>query len=646
MNQQTFTVLDFEKIKQEAAQYALTDSGKKAIMDIYPVTNAKQIEGWLDEVTEAKQILAKSASVPIHGLEGIELIMKQLHKGVPLRPDALTKLYFFLDTCRKLKRFMKDKEFLAPRVSTYVYSLAEIPQVAEEIIRCIRNGMVDQNASKELNRIRKQIMILEERLKDKISQMVKSGKYKPYLQEAIVSERNGRYCLSVKKEHKGKIKGSILDASASGSTLFIEPDELAVYQEELSYLQTDESIECERILSYLTGLVEANEQELKIAVETMIHYDQLFAKAKYSLNIEGTSVKINQDHYIDLHEAKHPLLGKNAVPLTVEMGNEYDALVITGPNTGGKTVAIKTVGLLTLMVQSGFHIPVKEGSEVSIFQKILVDIGDGQSIEQNLSTFSSRIVNIIEVLKEANDHSLILIDEIGSGTDPSEGMGLATAILDELYRKGATILATTHYNEIKEFADQTDGFVNGSMEFDIETLKPTHRLLVGKGGDSQAFAIALRLGIHPAIISRAHNITYKEEKSYGENELNPNDKRELDKQLALNRYARRKKPAAALPKKEGEKNAPRYQMGDNVKITASDEFGIVYAGPDSKGDYIVQIRGEKHTINHKRFTLYISAAELYPADYDFSIIFDSKENRRIDKQMSKGHKEGLTIEHE
>ncbi|RLQ95448.1 endonuclease MutS2 [Falsibacillus albus] len=640
MNSQTFDVLDFTRIKEEAAQYVITESGRKAVLEIMPSVNLKQINRWLDEVTEAKAILLKSSSVPIHGLEGIERLMKQLNKGVPLRPEALSKLYGFLDSCRKLKRFMKDKEFVAPRVSSYVYSYEEIPLLAEEIQRCIRNGMIDDYASKELLKVRKQISISEERLKEKLGQMVKSKKYAPYLQESIISERNGRHVLSVKKEYKGKIKGSVLDSSASGSTLFIEPADITGIQEEIFYLKADETVECERILSYLTGLVEANQQQIFLAVETMIHYDVLFAKAKYSRAIEAIAPGLNEEHFISLIGARHPLLGNQAVPLTIEMGEGNDALVVTGPNTGGKTVALKTVGLLTLMVQAGFHIPAEEGSEICIFQKVLVDIGDGQSIEQNLSTFSSRIVNIISILKEANERSLLLIDEIGSGTDPSEGMGLATAILEELYNKGAMMLATTHYNEIKEFADSHEGFMNGSMEFDLESLQPTYRLIVGKGGESQAFAIAQRLGVHPKIIQKAHKITYKEEKGYDGEWLSSMDRREMDRQLAQNRYIR--KYGKRNTEKKRQKDTSVYKQGDNVEIMASGEYGIVYKGPDEKGNYIVQVKGDKQIINQKRISLYIEAAELYPEDYDFSIIFDSKENRKIGKQMNKGHVEGMS----
>ncbi|XXM72523.1 endonuclease MutS2 [Lysinibacillus sphaericus] len=642
MNERTFQTLEFHKVKQELSNFALTDEGKAVLLNMMPSVNKRQIEMRLDELTEAVKILEKSASVPIHGMDGVEKIISSLNKGVPLRPDGLTKLYFFLDTCKKLKKYMSDKQFLAPRVSAYVYSIEDIPEVADEINRCIRNGRVDDYASRELLRIRKQLSIQEERLKDKVQSIVKSSKYKSLLQEAIVSQRNGRYVLPVKKEYRGKVKGSVLDSSASGSTLYIEPDELSVQQDQLLLYKLQEEQEIENILWALTGLVQTYEPQLKLAIETMVHYDVLFAKAKYSRSIDGVSADVNEHHRIHLKNAVHPLLGSDAVPLTIKMGDSFHALVITGPNTGGKTVTIKTVGLLTLMTQCGLHIPADKGSEISIFEKILLDIGDGQSLEQNLSTFSSHVKNIIGILKETNDRTLVLLDELGSGTDPLEGMGLATAILDQLYEKGATLLATTHYSEIKHFAEEHEGFINGSMEFNIETLRPTYRLIVGKGGESQAFSIALKLGMHPSIIEKAHHITYREMKVYRSDEQDIHGKKEMEKQIIINKHKRRER----VNKAQVTPSVQQFSKGDNVKVSPDGDFGIIFEGPDDKGRYIVQIKEEKHEITHKRLSLYISAAELYPEGYDFDIIFESKENRKKDKIMGKKYVEGLTIERE
>jgi DNA mismatch repair protein MutS2 len=638
LNNQTFEVLGFNQIKETISTFALTQEGKNQVINLLPSTNKRQIEGWLNELTEAVAILKMSSSVPVHGLEGMEQILNGINKGVPLRPDQLLKLHHFLDSCNKMKKFMKDKEFVAPTVANYIHSISELPNLAAEIQRCIRSGGIDDYASKELLKVRKQKTILEERLKEKILQVLKSSKYKTFLQEAVVSQRDGHFVIPIKKEYRNKIKGNVIDTSASGSTIFLEPEEVAVGQEQLNWVIMEEEQEVEKILFYLTGLVEHHENEIRIAMETMIHYDFLFAKAKYSRLIEGLPVEINEDHHIHLINAKHPLLGSHAIPLNLELGNGCHALVITGPNTGGKTVSIKTIGLLTLMFQAGLHLPVEIGSKMSIFHKVLVDIGDGQSIEQNLSTFSSRIVNIVDILKEANDRTLVLLDELGSGTDPSEGMGLATAILEQLYLKGCTLLATTHYNEIKEFATNHEGFINGAMEFNLETLRPTYSLLLGRGGESQAFAIALKLGLHPKIIEKAHSITYKEQKSYPIDLTDTQKRMDMDKQVIINRHQSRNK------KIKDQSNVQTFEMGDNVSVSPTNEIGIIYKGPDTFGNYIVQIKGSKQEINHKRLQLYISKVELYPADYDFDIVFETKDNRKKNKLMGKKHIDGLTID--
>ncbi|MED4207227.1 endonuclease MutS2 [Neobacillus mesonae] len=640
MNLHTFDTLEFKQIKETIASHALTKEGKAKIGCLTPSSNKRQIEAWLGEVSEAAKILKKSASVPVHGLDGIEQLLASLNKGDALRVDLFTKLYDFIDCCGKMRRFMKDKAFLAPRVSSYIDAIEELPELASEIIRCIRNGRVDDYASKELLKIRKQITIQEERLKDKTMQLVRSNKYKTYLQEHVVSQRNGRYVIPIKKEYRTKIKGTVLDTSASGSTLFIEPEEIAIFQDQLTWLLNDEEIEVQKVLSYLTGLVEEKEAQIRTAIETMVHYDFLFSKAKYCRSINGAKVNINDSGEIELIDARHPLLGEKAVPLSLSLGGEQQALVITGPNTGGKTVTIKTVGLLTLMVQCGLHIPASPESNLSIFERILVDIGDGQSISENLSTFSSRIVNIIDILKETNSRTLVLLDELGSGTDPGEGMGLATAILETLYEKGAAIFATTHYSEIKEFAETHPGFLNGSMEFDITTLSPTYRLMMGRGGESQAFAIALKLGIHPKIIERAHAVTYKEVKQYSVDVSDAWKLKELEKQVIVNKYKDRKRQESP------DSRVPVYRQGDNVKISPTNEFGIIYTGPDQMGNYLVQVKGEKQSINHKRLNLYIAANELYPDDYDFDIIFQTKENRKKNKIFTKRHDDTITIHYE
>jgi len=641
LNKQTYEALECDLILQEVALYAMTHKGKETIQQFRPSLNKKQIERWLEEVSEAVRILEISSSVPVHSLDDVTHMLEQAKKGMFIRPDQFQKLQSFLDHCSKLKRFMKDKNHAGPTISTYAESIEDLSDLETEIQSCLRHGRVDDYASKELTKIRKQMKSHQTKLKDKINHLAKSSKLSTYMQERVVAEKNGRFVIPIKANYRNKVKGTVIDSSSSGATVFIEPEEVTNMQEELEMLRLAEEKEVEQILYYLTALVLEKEQDLNIAVETMHQYDVIFAKAHYSKSLQGTPAVVNEDYKMSLMNARHPFLGNDAVPLNICLDPNHYALVITGPNTGGKTVTLKTIGLLTYMTQVGLHIPVDEGSTLHLFHHIFVDIGDGQSITDNLSTFSSRLVNIIEILQEANDHSLVLLDELGSGTDPTEGMGLATAILDQLYGKGATIFATTHYNEMKDFAEEREGFMNGSMEFDLETLRPTYRLLLGTTGKSQAFQIALKLGMHPEIIEKAHSISYKEERSYAPaDDVNHSA---LAKQIAQNRYARQ---SSKKERVKPDDRVTKYDMGDNVTVLATGDTGIVYKGPDSKGNYVVQIKGEKHTINHKRIQLHIPAKELYPDDYDFDIIFKSKEYRKVRKQLERKHVEDLWLEEE
>ncbi|MGD6942983.1 endonuclease MutS2 [Cytobacillus gottheilii] len=640
MNQQTFDVLGYYDILEEIASYAKTTLGKNTVRATVPMHHKRQIEQQLREVEEGVRILNISSSVPIHTLDEMQLYLEQAKKGLYIRADQFTFILSFLQHCTKLKQFMKDKEYAAPHVSLYAMSIPEVKELEDEIQRVIRHSQVDDYASSDLAYLRRQLAILKEKIKGKAHQLVKSKRFANMLQDSLIAERNGRLALSVKREYRSKVQGQVLDTSASGATLFIEPAELGSIQSEIELLAIAEEQETERILYELTEKLLSYEQTIRMAIETMHHYDVLFAKAQYSRKMKCAAPIVTEDFTIDLKEARHPMLGEKAVPLSLTFGESHHALVITGPNTGGKTVTLKTIGLLTLMAQSGLPIPTKEGSRISLFQHIFVDIGDGQSIEQNLSTFSSRLVNIIEILQNTNDRSLVLLDELGSGTDPGEGMALAIVILEQLYKKGATLLATTHYSEMKEFADASEGFINATMEFDLETLQPTYRLLLGQSGRSQAFQIANKLGLHPQLIEKAHLLTYKQSHSYT-NDQNLKEA-QYEKQIVINKYARQ---TSESPKPQ-KVQVPALKMGDNVKLTETDELGIIYKGPDAGGQYIVQVQKEKRSINQKRLKLYIRAEELYPEDYDFDIIFKSKEYRKVSHQQKKKHVEDVWLEGE
>lgn len=647
MNKNTIEVLEYNRIKESLKTYALSEMAKDMIDNLEPFVDVNLIQRFMQETSEARAVVDRTTSVPLHSLPGVKLIKDKVNKGANLLPEELEAICGILREGKKLKRFMADKDFEAPLISSYALSLYELNDVLDEIERCIFQGRILDKASSELSKIRKKIGILEERIKSKLDSVLKNPRYKGILQENLVSMRNGRYVIPVKSQYKNEFDGSVHDSSATGSTVFIEPAEVKKAQDELNLLKIEEDKEEYRILSALTALVADHDRELSINIEVMVYYDFLFAKAKFSKALDGKSVKFNTENYIKINKGRHPLLGRSAVPLDFNIGKDYTALVITGPNTGGKTVVLKTVALLTMMAQSGLHIPVEEDTELAVFADILVDIGDGQSIEQSLSTFSSHIKNIISIMECADKYTLVIMDEVGAGTDPAEGMGIATAVLEEVHRKQAVVVATTHYSEIKDFAYNAPGFRNGSMEFDVNTLRPTYKLNIGKAGESNAFLIALRLGMDKRLIERAHEITYKENKEYSYYKEELVEEKIIDKNaLEYHEESIKKLESAERIKdiSDKQKEKPRFKLGDCVYISTMDRTGIVSELENSKGEVGVMVMRKKFKINHKRLSLYIESEELYPENYDFDIVFETVENRKKDREMSKRHVEGMKIE--
>jgi DNA mismatch repair protein MutS2 len=648
MNRYALNVLEYGKIKELLRQYALSDRAKAFIDRLEPSTDGGVIEGWLRETTEARRIIDSDPGIPLSALTGIERLLEKSGKGMVLAPEELTAITGLLECVRRMKRFMAGMQLTAPGISAYAASMDELRDLYDEIDRCIADGRVDDRASAELHRIRKKLGIVEDRIKQKLNSILNAASAAGYLQEAVISTRNGRYVIPVKREYRRNLEGSVLDTSSSGSTVFMEPSGIARLQEELNLLRLEEENEVYRILAWLTGLADGYKREISIDVEALAHYDFIFAKAKYGRALDSRSPVLNSSSRILVKGGKHPLIGRSAVPLDFHIGGDYRALVITGPNTGGKTVALKTVGLLTLMVQSGLHVPVGEGSEFAVFADVLADIGDGQSIEQSLSTFSSHVMNISAILKRAGPDTLVIMDEVGAGTDPSEGMGFAAAVLEEVYAKGATIVATTHYSELKEFASVTPGFSNGCMGFDINSLKPLYTLKIGQPGESNAFLVALRLGMSSRIIERAHEITYKEKKKYDTippvQETGPaEDVTAVSRPTPVEEAKRAKKPHRPTeePRKQAEKS---FSVGDCVYISSMGRTGIVCEAENGKGELMVMVMKKKFRVNKKRLSVYIDGKELYPEDYDFDIVLESKDDRKKKKLMSKRHAEGVVIE--
>lgn len=645
MNNTAVKLLEFDKVKERLKEFAVSDLGKEMIGCISPSIDINVIRRQLNETSEAKNLVNKSSSIPLHSLTGMKNILDKLSKDSLLAPEELSALAVFLRDGEKLKRFMKDKESLSPNISLFALSISELDDISREIERCIVNGSVDDNASPELSRIRKKVVSIEDKIKEKLNSILRSDAYRKYLRDCFISIKNGRYAIPVKSEYRGYVKGIVVDNSSSSSTIFVEPEGIRNLQEEVSLLKVQEENEVLKVLYYLAGLVEQSKREISINIETMAQYDYIFAKAKYSRAYDGNSAEINEDGYMNIINGRHPLIENSPVPLNFSIGKGYNALVITGPNTGGKTVAVKTVGLFSMMIQSGLHVPAEKGSEFTVFKDIVADIGDGQSIQESLSTFSSHIRNIISILECAGPGVLVIMDELGSGTDPKEGMGLAVSILEKLYEKGAHILATTHHSEIKELAETRPGFKNGCMEFDINTLKPLYRLKIGESGESNAFLIALKLGLDRSVIERAHEVTYKVSKKYDTALPEPvilKNEEVVKSHEAQESKAREMERKNKIADSQGKISS--LKIGDCVYVSSLGRTGIVYELENSKGEVGVIYEKKKIKVNKKRLSLYIESKELYPDDYDFDIIFESKENRKKRHAMEKHHVEGVTIE--
>lgn len=624
---------------------ALSEPGKALVRQIHPSNDMDRIKAQLSEVTEAKAILHTASSVPLQNMIGVEGILEKVNKGMALHPEELSQTSMMLSGIRRLKSFMEERRDIAPTVAGMAASMYEMKDIEDEINMCIYNNRVDDSASTTLEKIRKRMANVETKIKARLDSMVKSAAYKQYLQDGTISIKNDHYVLSVKSEHKNSIQGTVITKSATGATFFIEPSVVGQMQSELNMLKMDEEREEYQILMYLTSLIADSQHELRLNIEALSYYDFLFAKAKHSLRIDGTAAGLNHKGITVIRNGRHPMLGSDCVPLNYHIGKDYTGLVITGPNTGGKTVVLKTIGLLTAMIQSGLHVPVDKGSEFAIFSDILVDIGDGQSIEQSLSTFSSHMKNIIEIMKVANPYTMVLLDEVGSGTDPMEGEGLAVAILDEIFERGSTLVATSHYGEVKDWAEKKDGFRNGRMVFDINSLKPTYVLEIGAAGESNGFIIALRLGMEKHVIEKAHTITYDERKDYASMMV---QKRSTAPPEGYKK-AKRPKSIKRQVEKEHRNDKPDviYRVGDAVFVHTLKQRGIVFEEENNKQEIGIKIRDRKMYISKKRLSMFIEREQLYPdlENYDMDIVLETKGNRKKNHQMGRKFQKDMEIVH-
>lgn len=505
MQQKTLAILEYEKIKLMLQELTVSSCGYDEAQHLQIYMDIETIRSHLHDTAEAEWYLAREGAGPILAFSDIRSSLIRSMKGSTLSNKELLDAAGALRASRNVYDALESKANDFPRLSRLAAELCSDKKTENEIYRCILSiDEIADDASAELSSIRKRMKILAERMRQKLQSMIHSTEFKKYLQDPIVTIRNDRYVLPVKQEYRSMVPGMLHDQSASGATLFIEPTMAMESNNEMKKLALDEHVEIEKILARLTGLIATVAEQLAQSIEALGKLDFIFAKGALSRKMHAVEPLLNADGIIELNDARHPLIQpEQVVPISLKLGGDIKGLIITGPNTGGKTVTLKTVGLFVLMAQSGLHIPARSGARIGVFEQVFADIGDEQSIEQSLSTFSSHMGNVINILNEANDRSLVLLDELGAGTDPAEGAALAMALLDELYDRNATVMATTHYGQLKAYAMNKQGLENASMEFDVKSLRPTFRLLMGIPGRSNAFEISQRLGLGKNIIETA-----------------------------------------------------------------------------------------------------------------------------------------------
>ena len=556
--------LELDKILEKLASFCTVEEAKELALQTEPTKELRTANILLRQTADAHMLLARFGAPSFGGLKNLNNSLARAEAGSTLTTRELLDVAENLRVIRSLNEWRNKNSAVESSIDFLFNSLMPNKFLEESITNAILSeDEISDNASPVLRDIRRQIAIESSSIRNKLDKIIRSDFYKKYLQEAIITQRNGRFVVPVKAEYRNEIKGLVHDTSSSGATVFIEPMGVVEANNEIKILLNKERDEIERILSALSFDVGNSRESLKNAYECALELNLIFAKGKLAFDMNATIPKLNNEGITDIHNGRHPLLNKDkVVPVSVSLGKSFSTLVITGPNTGGKTVSIKTIGLFSLMAMCGFMIPAAEGTVLSVYDHVYADIGDEQSIEQSLSTFSSHMTNIVDILANADDHSLVLIDELGAGTDPVEGAALAMSILEQLRRQGAKIAATTHYAELKAYALNTADVENGCCEFDVATLKPTYRLLVGVPGKSNAFAISQRLGMDKAVVDRARALVENDNIRFEE----VVDKLE-EKRVAMEN-ALEKAEQARISAEEEKAKATQYRETQEAKFNA------------------------------------------------------------------------------
>ena len=611
--------LGFDRIIEKLKDQAVSAAARRILSETAPLMNEGLCRARMEETTAAHRVMENTGTPPLTETEGTETGLTEALQGGMLLPAQLTSVARFCAAVRRLCRYLQNAQIHSAGIASWHTELPDLSSLEEDIDRSVREDAVLDEASPALRNLRRQREHTEQGIREKLNQLI--FHHKKELADSYITQRGGTYVLPVQKRFQSQFPGRVVEVSSKGSTVFMEPSAVQSMRQELDRLLLEIDTEERRVLWELSDRVASEADALRNAVRVMTDLDVLFARAKLSMEMDACPAEITSERRIVLREARHPLLDRmTCVPLNLELSLPDAGIAITGPNTGGKTVCLKTVGLLTLMAQSGMHIPCGEGTVIGMMDRVLCDIGDSQSISQNLSTFSGHMTNVIRILQECSRDSLVLLDELGSGTDPAEGSGLAAAILEELLRRSCFFLVTTHDPQIKQWAEQTAHVISARMAFDRASLMPLYRLELGKSGKSCAIEIARRLGMDEGLLERARQVA-----DHGPG-TGPESHR---------RFMRI--PATRLQrlsvKTEG--SFERFSMGDSVLLFPDKKNAIVYKPADDDGNVVIQLQGRKLTVRHNRLKLLVPASQLYPPDYDFSIVFDTVANRKAAHTMER-----------
>jgi DNA mismatch repair protein MutS2 len=627
----THQSLEFEAILDMLAANALSEAVRGRLRALAPVMNLSLCAAALRETSDTRMMVEAEGLPPLAVTDGLYEPVRLAELETLLTPAQLAGIALFANTCRRMQNYLKKCELLRTELSLNGRAYLPLDDLEREIDACVRGDEIADSASTLLRDIRRRMDATGDRLRKKLSAILTA--HPEWFADAYVTSRGGRLTLPLRAQFRGKINGAVIDRSQTGGTLFIEPEAAREAQDELDLLRIEADNEVRRILYALSAQAADAAPALRENMRLTEKLDFAFAKGKLSLEMNARAVPAMAGGALTIIGGRHPLLKGRAVPLDFTIGGPDGTrgVIITGPNTGGKTVALKTIGLFALMAQCGLHLPAEEGSVMRPFGQVLCDIGDGQSIAENLSTFSSHMTRVLLVLRTATKESLVLLDELGSGTDPAEGMGIAMAVLDELASRGCLFVATTHYPQIKEYARLTAGVQNARMAFDPETLSPLYTLKLGEAGESCALHIARKLGFPEPLLARARQAAYGGVL--------------LPAGTGKSAFAgtNSKLITDYTPVKTAPERALRYNRGDSVRVYPEGQVGIVYAAADPYGVLIVQMRNGKRAVPYKRLRLLVKAEQLYPEDYDFSIVFDTVENRKARHVINRRYDENAMV---